>query len=143
MQVSRSYRSRSSEERGTSEESDQALMALERISASCSPINMSGSIFGALTSASSSLAAGGTFDLLEPGVSPALISKTVTNILRLEMTQDEILPLLHSLIDGLNDEVAASGKGCSLILCSLLENRGKLISKENVQHISDALKEGL
>ena len=60
---------------------------------------------------------------LQPGVSPALISKTVTNVLRLEMANEEMLPLLHSLIDGLTDEIVQSGKGSSLILCSLLETR--------------------
>ena len=67
---------------------------------------------------------------LQPGVSPALISKTVTNVLRLEMANDEMLPLLHSLIDGLTDEIVQSGKGSSLILCSLLETRageGKIV----------------
>ena len=67
---------------------------------------------------------------LQPGVSPALISKTVTNMLRLEMANDEMLPLLHSLIDGLTDEIVQSGKGSSLILCSLLETRageGKIV----------------
>lgn len=63
---------------------------------------------------------------MEPaGVSPALISKTVTNILRLEMSSDEMLPLLHSLIDGLSDDVSNAGNGASLILCSLLEHRGR------------------
>ena len=62
---------------------------------------------------------------LQPGVSPALISKTVTNVLRLEMANEEMLPLLHSLIDGLTDEIVQSGKGSSLILCSLLETRAR------------------
>ena len=37
---------------GTSEESEQVLMALERISASCSPLPMSASAFGALSGSS-------------------------------------------------------------------------------------------
>ena len=37
---------------GTSEESEQALLALEKISASCSPLTMSNSTFGALPGAS-------------------------------------------------------------------------------------------
>ena len=90
-------------------------MALERISATCSPLTMS--TYGGQLSTS--------FDLLEQGVSPALISKTVTNVLRLEMGHDEILPLLHSLIDGLSEEISSSARGSSLILCSMLETRGQ------------------
>ena len=45
-------------------------------------------------------------------------------MLRLELTKEEVLPLLHSLIDGLTDEVVTSAKGASLVLCSLLETRG-------------------
>ena len=37
---------------GTSEESEQVLMALERISASCSPLPMTASAFGALSGSS-------------------------------------------------------------------------------------------
>ena len=65
---------------GISEESEHALLALERISASCSPLTMS--TFGSL-------------DVSEPGVSPALIGKTITNVLRLEMASEDILPLIH------------------------------------------------
>ena len=64
-------------------------------------------------------------ELLESsGVSPSLVCKTITQVLRLELTKDEVLPLLHSLIDGLTDEVTTSAKGASLVLCSLLETRG-------------------
>ena len=66
----------------------------------------------------------GTLDLGEPGVSPALIGKTITNVLRLEMASEDVLPLVHSLIEGLSDEISHSAKGSSLILCSLLEHRG-------------------
>ena len=64
-------------------------------------------------------------ELLESsGVSPSLVCKTITQVLRLELTKEEVLPLLHSLIDGLTDEVTTSAKGASLVLCSLLETRG-------------------
>ena len=64
-------------------------------------------------------------ELLESsGVSPSLVCKTITQVLRLELTKEEVLPLLHSLIDGLTDEVVTSAKGASLVLCSLLETRG-------------------
>ena len=100
-------------------------MALERISASCSPLTMS--------------TFGNSLDLIEPGVSPALISKTVTNILRLEMSKDEMLPLLHSLIDGLNDDVGNAGKGSSFILSSLLDIRGREIEVMNQSTVKNPL----
>ena len=71
-----------------SEDSENALLGLERISASCSPMTMS--TFGTLSS---------NLELLEnSGVSPSLVCKTVTQVLRLELAKDEVLPLLHSLI---------------------------------------------
>ena len=104
-----------------SEESEEALVALERISASCSPMTMTSSM---------------VLDLLDPsGISPVLISKTVSNVLRLEMGNGELLPLLHSVIDGLADEVVNSAKGASLVLCSLLETRGRE-SKDVAKHCS-------
>ena len=98
-----------------SEESAEAILALERISASCSPMSMSA--FGTLST---------NLELMDDasGVSPSLVCKTVSQVLRLELSNDELLPLLHSLIDGLTDEVATSAKGASLVLCSLLETRG-------------------
>ena len=66
----------------------------------------------------------GTLDVTEPGVSPALIGKTITNVLRLELSSEDILPLVHSLIEGLSDEIINSAKGSSMILCSILEHRG-------------------
>ena len=67
----------------------------------------------------------GTLDIVtEPGVSPALIGKTITNVLRLELSSEDILPLIHSLIEGLSDEIINSAKGSSMILCSILEHRG-------------------
>jgi hypothetical protein len=105
------------EDQGTTEEGEEALMALGRISASCSPLTMS--TFGMLASKSAS-----SDDLAEPGVNPALVSKTVANVLRLEIQSEEMLPLLHSLVDGLTDEIGPGARGASLILCSLLESRG-------------------
>ena len=100
---------------GMSEESVEAILGLERISASCSPLSMS--TFGTLST---------NLELMDDasGVSPSLVCKTVSQVLRLELSKDELLPLLHSLIDGLTDEVATSAKGASLVLCSLLETRG-------------------
>ena len=40
------------------------------------------------------------------------------------MSSEDILPLIHSLIEGLSDEIINSAKGSSMILCSILEHRG-------------------
>ena len=60
VQISKQYRSHfttsdaldGEEQSGISEESEQVLMALERISASCSPLTMSASAFGSLPGSS-------------------------------------------------------------------------------------------
>ena len=145
VRISKQYRSRFSDEKVSDYDDDesreQALLALERISASCSPLTMSGSAFGTLPTMASG--GGGSLDLMElqPGVSPALICQTVSNVLRLELGNDDMmLPLLHSLIDGLTDEILQSGKGSSLILCSLLETtsgqgKGSKSQKTALRHL--------
>ncbi len=90
----------------------EATVALDRISASCSPLTMStfgGLIFASKSSTMSDLATTGSTSATEAEevdlVSRDLVAKTVSNVLRLEMKSDEMLPLLHSLVEALSDEV--------------------------------------
>lgn len=98
---------------GLDEDLEAGIMALERISASCSPLTVS--------SYHKSTDPDGLDD---PEVSPGLVASTIVNVLKLVLASNEVLPLVHSLIDGLGDECPASARGVSLVLTAILEVRG-------------------
>ena len=87
----------------------QPLCELRRLSASCySPMATSQS---------------GSDD--ETGsVSCPVIANVASTILIQDVDPEQLLPLVHSLVEGLLDVVSVSANGSSLILCSLLETRG-------------------
>ena len=92
-------------------EMDDAMASLKKIQTACKPMT-------------SSIMKGTDGDNHTDAVSPDIISQIIADVLRLALSEDQILPLIHSLIEGLLDEIVASARGTSLILGSLLESRG-------------------
>jgi hypothetical protein len=66
-------------------------------------------------------------------VASSLVSRTASEILRERVTHAQLLPLLHSLIDALLDEILCSARGASMVLCSVVEARGS----EMYTHVAD------
>ena len=93
-------------------EIDDAMSSLRKIQSSCGPMT-------------ASIMKGVNGDDLIEAVSPDIVSQIVADVLRLTLNEDQLLPLIHGLIEGLLDEVAGSARGTSLILGSLLESRGE------------------
>ena len=105
-----SERKQDSAKSGT-REMECALDSLKKIQNTCKP--MTSSIMNGVN---------GNNQL--EAVSPDIVSQILSDVLRLTLSEDQLLPLIHGLIEGLQDEVAVSARGTSLILGSLLESRG-------------------
>ena len=90
---------------------EDAMTSLQKIQTACKP--MTASIMKGVSKN----------DQLE-AVSPDIVAQILADVLRLTLNEDELLPLIHGLIEGLLDEVTVSARGTSLILESLLESRG-------------------
>ena len=105
-----SERNHVSTESGT-KELEGALGSLKKIQKACKP--MTSSIMNGVN---------GNNQL--EAISSDIVSQILSDVLRLALSEDQLLPLIHGLIDGLQDEVPVSARGASLILGSLLEARG-------------------
>ena len=75
-------------------------------------------------------------DNSEP-VGSAVVSKTVSEILRERVTHAQLLPLLYSLVDSLLDQIVSSARGTSMVLCSVVETRGS----ELYTHVADLVSD--